>query len=364
MRRGLSCRDYGENPGRSMSADVSRALHARAGLQYAQAQVSLALRGAEQSAETCLMYLLASEESSQIAAEVVTAQRRLDVLNRIVMGLRAVYAHAEARSGDGVEDGEDKPAPRLDLLERIDADIAAMIGEMPDDETLRASYNELNDARGNLSQRGDSQSMLESTLEQTAEKLERWRKEADGLRAIIERGHSVLGKTRRVRELLGNEGLSRSKILTLQRIMGRARTESHDSSLRIRSESPFVTLMMRSIEKRLTEAKKVNADLDALRREFESARHHVWNHYQMRIDNDTGIEHRISVEGRFEHGVRLFADPRYFCEVTAEGPAQSEFSPPPSQGEIVRYVCAGGRTRHEPIESASTAATAPEPALA
>ncbi len=347
--RGLSCRDYGEDPGREMTIDVTRALQARGTLQCVRSQMSLALQGAEQSAETCLTYLLAEEDSARIAEEVCASQRRLDMLSRIVLGLRAIYAQVEAYHADmGDVEFSAKPG-RPTAAERIGADLAAIVEDAPANDPVRAMYDELKATRNRLVQERPKHLVLQSTLEEIAGKLETWRAEAGRLRESIRRGQKSLAQSGRIKDMLGGDSAAKSRVIAFHRIVDRARAEPRESRLRARAESTFITTMSRTIEKRLAEARKLKAETDATRREFEEARRKVWNLYQMRIDDEDGIERAISVEGAFEGRVRMYVDPRLNRDTRGGLPDAHAFVPSPSHSGRVRYVCAGGRIREMPL---------------
>ena len=342
LRRGLSCRDYGEDPGSAMNADVSRALRARGALRYSRAQMSLALRAAEQAAETCLGFLLAADETSRTAEEVIAAQRRLDVLSRIMLGLRALYSEAEA--------GDTDPSANVDSLERIDSEIAASLGETSENDPVRALYLDLSATRGQIGQHRVRNALLQATLGEIAEKLKRCRSEAERLRESIRLGLGKLSQPTSTRDVHGATTAANSKVLRLQRVLERARAEPHGSPLRTKADSAFTGSMSRTIEQRIAEAKRLRSETEDLRRKFEEAQSLVWNLYQMRVEDDDGLERAITIEGIFEGDVRMFVDPRLMARPDNVADLTA-FIPSPSREERIRYICGGGRIR----EAAMTA---------
>lgn len=350
LRAGLSCKDYGENPGRAMRADVSRALHHRARLNCIQERLTLAIRDAEGAAETGLMYLLASHDAGRVAEAVVSARRRLDVLARILLGLRTLYAQAEAASESA--EGEDASAGAHDggdAIDQIEAEINSLLQDMPGDVTLRSPYAELKDSRKRVKLGGRNRMLLRSSIEEITQKLERWRRESDELSAAILRGQQKLASRIRIQEVIGADTAHHSKVLALQRLLARAKSENRGVPLRDRSESAFMSLMTRTIEKRLTEAKRLNKEVETHRDEFNIARQKVLNEYQMQLPEESGAEHRITVEGVFDAGIRIFADPRYVADFGNELPEEATLTVGASHGQPARYVCVGGHVCEEKI---------------
>jgi hypothetical protein len=291
------------------------------------------------------MFLLGADETSRIAEEIIAAQRRLEILNRIILGLRALYSEAEA--GEDEASGESE-ATSPSVLDRIDSEISPMIGETADDDTVRAMYRDLTTTRGQIGQHRAKSALLKATLDEIHAKIERCRSEAERLRESIRHALETLARTARVRDVLGDTPASKSKVLTFHRVLERARTEARDAPLRMRAASAFITTMSRTIEKRIADAKRLKFETDSLRREFEEAQRHVWSLYQMRIDEDDGIDRSITVEGAFEGDVRMFIDPRFMSR-TETVAVESAFIPSPSNDGRVRFVCAGGRIREVAI---------------
>jgi hypothetical protein len=343
LRRGLSCLDYGEKAAGTMTADISRALRARGALQCVRSQMSLALRSAEQAAETCLMFLLVADGAARAVEDICVAQRRLEILNRIVLGLRALYAEAEAQEHEG--NGAVAEGQNPSVADRIEAELSAMIHDSPGNDPVREMYKDLTTVSGMLAQRRLKRIVLKTTLEEIVTKLDRSRSEAERLRETIRRGQEQLAHSGRVREILGGEPVAKSRVLTFQKVMERARAEHRESALRVRSESPFIVTMSRTIDKRIAEARKFKCETDALRRRFEEAQRVVWNLYQMRIDEDDGLDRAISVEGAFTGVVRMYFDPRILAADASDASPESAFIPSPSSSGRVRYICAGGRIR-------------------
>lgn len=347
FRRSLSCKDYGENPGKQMTIDVTRALRTRAELQCVRQQLHLVLKEAEDCAETALTYILAGDAAGQLAGEVLGAQRRLDVLNRVLLGLRALYAEAEAKMD--VSSEEEEGAAEPDFFDRLDGEMKQIINEQPDDAQLAESYNQVTQSRQRLQSVRGNRKLMSSALADIGEKLQHWRQEFITLEETVRLGRENIRKSVEAKELF-EEGRGRSRVLTLQRLLKRANEPGTNERLRKRVDTPFVTLMTRTIEKRLTQAKKYKEEADRLQSVFDTARDGVWKQYQMRIEAGDSAGHRITVEGCFENKAKFYTDPAYLTMPSEEVPRGGVRMVTSSGGQPTRYVCTGSVIAEEPFE--------------
>lgn len=347
FRRSLSCKDYGENPGKQMTVDVTRALRSRAELQCVRQQLQLMLKEAEDCAETALTYILTGDAAGQLAGEVLAAQRRLDVLNRVLLGLRALYAEAEAKMDASSEEVEETAA-EPDFFDRLDGEMKQIISEQPSDAKLVESYEEVAQSRKRLQSVRGNRKLMSSALADIGEKLQHWRQEFIALEETVRLGRENIRKSVEAKELF-EEARGRSRVLTLQRLLKRANEPGTNDRLRKRMETPFVTLMTRTIEKRLSQVKKYKEDADRVQSEFDKARDAVWKQYQMRIEAGDSAGHRITVEGCFENKAKFYTDPAYLTMPSEEVPRGGVRMVTSSGGQPTRYVCTGNMIAEEPI---------------
>ncbi len=352
FRRSLSCKDYGENPGKQMTIDVTRALRTRAELQCARQQLQLVLKEAEDAAETALTYILAGDAAGQMAGDVLSAQRRLDVLNRVLLGLRALYAEAEAKI-DGTGE-EEEAAAEPDFFDRLDGEMKQIISEQPNDATLTESYDQVAESRKRLRGVRGNRKLMSSALADIGEKLQHWRQEFIALEETIRLGRENIRKSIEAKELI-EEAQGRSRVLTLQRLLKKAGERGASERLKKRIDTPFVTLMTRTIEKRLMAAKKYKDESDRLQKDFDAARDVVWKQYQMRIEAGDSAGHRITVEGCFENKAKFYTDPAYITMPNEEVPRGGTRLITSSGGNPTRYVCIGSMIAEEPFEQAEEA---------
>jgi len=360
FRRSLSCKDYGENPGKAMDTDVARAYRCRAELQRVRQRLNLAVGEAENAAETALTYALAGDAAGQIAGEVLSAQRRLDVLNRVLIGLRTLYAEAETKVD--TEEGEEIAAEDFSLdggfLDQLDSEMGQIIAEDPADNTLKLSYDEVAQTRQRITKSAGKRKLMRAALTEISEKLARWRDDFTQLEKEVREGRERIRQSVPVVEALRDSGAARSRVLALQRLMQRAAEPGPNEGLRKRIEAPVTVLLLRTIEKRLALSRKFKEESLRLQKEFDALRDGVWNKFQVRVETADSSEQRIVIEGRFETSVRLLTDSAYLTLSPGEVPRGGERLATASKDEPMRYVCVGGRIDGESIEESAEAALA------
>lgn len=360
FRRSLSCKDYGEDPGKAMATEVARALRCRGELERLRQRLRLAIGEAEAAAETVLTYALAGDVAGKIAGEVLAAQRRLDVLNRVMIGLRTLYSAAEANveAGEGSDTITDDAASDGDFFDQLDSEINQLMSEQPEDDSLKTSYEEVVQTRQKMKSTGNNRKLMRAALSDISDKMARWRDEFIQLENEVKEGREKIRKSVQSADLFQDAGSARSRVLTLQRLMHRAAENDANDGLRKRLEMPFATLLLRTIEKRLTLSRKFKDDADRLQKQFDELRDRVWNKFQMRIDSAESSSLRIVVEGRFETNVRLLSDPAYLTCPPEEVPRGGMRLAISSGEHSTRYMCVDGQISEEPIEQPA------EPSLA
>ncbi len=360
FRRSLSCKDYGENPGAVMTTKLTRALRCRAELERVRQRLSLAIGEAENAAETVLTYVLAGA-AGQVSGEVMAAQRRLDVLNRVLIGLRTLYAVAETKvdTGEGDELVAEDSASDGEFLDQLDSEINQMMSEQPADASLKTSYDDVVQSRQRIRSSSGSPKLLRAALSDVSEKLARWRDEFEQLKRDVREGRAKIRQSMQAAGFFQDPGEARSRVLALRRLIQRAATHDQNDGIRKRLDAPFSTLLLRTIEKRLAVSRKCKDDAARLQKQFDELRDYVWTNFQLRIDSGDSSDRRIVAEGRFETSVRMLSDPDFLSLPPGEVPRGGARLAIPSGDQRARYVCVDGQIAEEiiqePVEPASAA---------
>jgi len=355
FRRSLSCKDYGEDPGKKMSVEVTHALRVRADLERLRQRIRIAIAEAESAAESVLTFALAGDAVARVAGEVVAAQRRLDVINRVLLGLRALYASAESavEAGDAAESDVDET-----FLDELDGELRQIMTEHPSDAEMHASYNEVVQSRQQLKRSGGNRKLTRAALSDVSLKLARWRDEFVKLDQEVREGRAKIRTLVQSSDLVQDPGAARSRVLALQRVVQRAEARGVDDPLRKRFDAPFATVLMRTIEKRLALSRKLKEDTERVQKEFDLSRDAVWTRFQMRIDTGDPAEARIVVEGRFETTVRLASDPAFLTATPEDIPGGGVCIAVSTGNRIARYVSVGGHITEESVETSAAPALA------
>lgn len=350
FHRSLSCKDYGENPGKTMASDVSRAIRLRGQLWRARQELQMAVQSAEQSAEAALMHLFGGEESSRMVKEMATAQRRLEVLHRIVLGMRTMYSQAEAGlEGEDDENSRQEWDNAANLVKVIEDDIDHLLSDLPDETELRGARTEMSTLRTQFADSSQNRHTLTEAMVGLGDRLTRWRHESEELGEKISKLQGALRKKVQTSGIFGQGPMAKSRVLSLQKVLSHARTQDPASPLNQRMESAFVGLMLKTIHKRLAEAQKHKSDVERLHQNFQEARDLVWTEYQMRVADDDSAETVMVAEGRFGSNVKLYADPIYALGEFPDVPAGGSLSARDTGSNRTRYTCRAGIVQEEPF---------------
>ena len=359
FRKRLSCKDYGEKPGRQMSSDVSLGMRLRSKLLYANRQMVLALSEAEQSAANAITYLLIGEDVRVLVDRMVSAQARLNVVNRIMMSLSALYsdaacnleaAEAEDRADTQARTGADTGL----LLDELSNDIDRLQDDADPDGDVREERKEIAEVRKNLLTRSTSPLALNNTLAELGEKLARWRREATQLEETIGENESRIRAALQAKNLLIEDSKKKTKIIALKEIISKIQEGPKGSEAARRVSAPFTSLMLRSIHTRIEYSRKFHQEIAALRTEFHEVKAKVWELYQLDLDDEDEAQIEMRASGIFDPGVRLHADPIFLNDGTPSSPGASIVTGV-NNGEPSLFVCRSGIISEVPIE---------EPALA
>ena len=356
FRKRLSCKDYGEEPGLQMSADVSHALHLRGKLHFTNQQMVFALSEAEQFAGNAISYLLVGEEVKVHVDRMTAAQGRLNVVNRIILTLDTLYSESSSKleapsEEEGQESQFDQDEDANQLLDDLDTDIDRLEEDTEEEKTLAPEKEEIAHLRQNLLSCGSTPEALAKRLGELGQKLNRWRKEAETLGTAIQEHEERTRAALRTKNLLIDESKKKTRLLALKEIIAKVKAGSSDSRIAIRVADSYTSLMLRSIQSRVELSKKFHAELKTIRAEFQVARDRVWESYQMDIDEVDDSQMEMRASGIFDSGVNLHADLLFLKGDAPPGPAGSITTGANGHNPSL-YLCRAGTISKIPIEEA------------
>jgi hypothetical protein len=343
FRNRLTAEDYGEDSGPRMKQLLSRALRLRNQITQLLRGVSLSEQEAEQYSANILMQVLGGDQLRSVLDEVVSAQRRLTVLNRIIMGLGVLCARIEERIDAATSRGKasQRRAQRADpAFEEIENEMKLLEEEAPTDQDLMDEQKRLLELRDRINVAGQSGVHLTSALLGIEQRLEQWAEEAEGLTQIV-REKEPLARALTGRKEQAEEGPSMRQMLG--RLVATAEQRPQNDPLAERMRSSFARLMLRQVHSRIKAAEKARAKVETLRADFRQVRDDLWSRYQVRLPEDeTAPDTQARAQGRFEMGVKLYSSP-HFLDCDEETTTKGILVTPDSGRSVVTYVRHPGR---------------------
>lgn len=307
FRNGFSCKDYGEIPGREMARLLSKAMRLRRQLNYAKQVRDLANREAEQIASNVLMFLLGGEAIKKILDDTVKAQSRLNVLNRIILGLYDLYvaSHNDVDEGDsaGPEEGE------FDLgLFGFEEEVADLQPEGGIDADLREEHDNITQMEQELVTAKKERKLLPTTQLAIQRRLANWIHESRELTGRIQQNERSIQQEINWTKLVPGDDEA-TKLVMLRRLLVASKNDKLEGPIPERIRSSYVSLMLRLIRSRVEKATRSRKSIQALRTAFKEASEEIWNAYQVRLteDEDDPLK-RATATGRYGTNVKLYAD--------------------------------------------------------
>ncbi len=345
FRKGLSCRDYGEAPGKEMSRALSKALRLRRSRAHGLRTTQLAAREAEQFASSALMYILGGDKIKKNLADTLAAQRRLDVLSRIISGMRFLYTaaqeHLEARqSNEGIarEGTEEFQSSLSELM----SDFPELQGEDPLDSDLVERKAHVLQLKNDLSGAIKNPAFVAKILIELEDNLREWFEEAKTLATFIQSNEKRLHESVGWKHLKALEGENVIKVTALRQVVKAAENLPRGDAVAMRAQSTFVRLMLRNIRTRLSLARSAREILRKTQIDFEKARTEVWNKFQVRVEDNESDEMQETgiAKGRYDAHINLYADASF---LESESIPEGRHLITPGHGdEEVTYACKAG----------------------
>lgn len=334
FRTRLTCRDYGESPSREMAKALSASYRLRRRVHHTKRITFVSAREAEEFASSALLYLLGGEKVKRLLDETMTARRRLDVLNRIILSVSDLYVrNSSARNddGSGARYAQEPPQELAGPLEGSDGADADLIEAR---NQISAALSDLASSRGEMSR----EPLLFVSLH---DKTSGWLEEADDLEARIRSNEELIEETVGWKNIRAKDGSRVMKLGALRQVMAAARDRPPEDPLAKRLQSPFVKNMLRLVRNRVDSAKRARTIYQEVRLEFLKSKDEVWRTYNVRIEEDEDEDTKdMSCTGRYDPDVTFYADP----SLLGQGHEASKGQVMASRGEdaVLTYRCRAG----------------------
>ncbi|MBI1320303.1 MAG: hypothetical protein GC168_15355 [Candidatus Hydrogenedens sp.] len=333
LRRELSCEDYGEMTGGDLRKLLSSAYRLRRLLHNYEHLAVQARREAEHSAQAMLMFLFGGGESKRALDELVAARKRMDVLERVRCNVLSLL--------DGVQEGL-----AVSMLgdEEADSDLPMLdVDDEASAEELRAENEKLARLRQSMLGGRMTRRQTEELLEQARAKLAELRAETERLAGIAAAKEREIQGSAQYQKLFA-ASKEATKLQVLQRVLPALRKQPEDSPGGKRLRTPFTVRGLRTIERRLLQARQLEEHVDSYRRDFRAVTERLGKEFQIQVLENPDDENRSTyVNGRFEEGIRIYLD--VLPEEPAKVSPDAVIITPEDDGGIRMYLRAKDGTR-------------------
>ena len=324
MQRRVACEQVGKLMDEGAGRLMSKLAGARRGIRHNDTLIQVAQLECEHFANNALIYLVGGENSREKLEELNRAERRLAFLDRIIAGIEVLSDAAEDRLARGSRAEGSEQAWR-----ELESELASQIQENAVDEDLAGARDELNTLARRLNGTTGPPSALLSRLR---EKRLAWLYERKELQRVINQLNDELRQP-----LPGQEPYDRflgeaSRLDVLTRVMQKARARPAGDRLRERAQSPFLQVMLKTIDAR---RRRIKAYLESQARytqEYHELSERLLRQYHL---NPPGLDAEDdappTVTGYFEEGTTLCTELCFLDE--SERDAASVLSPSGPPGE-------------------------------
>jgi hypothetical protein len=333
LRRELSCEDYGEVTGTDLRRLLSAAYRLRRLLHNYEHLAVQSRREAEHSAQALLMFLFGGGEAQRALDELVAARKRMDVLERVRCNVLSLL--------DGVQEGL-----ALSALETGEADAEVPALEIEDDtfaEELRAENEKIKKLHQTMLGGRLSRRQTEELLEQAREKLADLRVQTDKLAAIAAAKEREIQSSAQYQKLF-EASREATKLQVLQRVLPALQKQPSDSPAGKRLRASFTVRALRTIERRIAQARHLEEQVEAFRKDFRAVTERLGKEFQIQVLENPDDESTATLAtGRFEEGIRIYLD--VLPEEPAKVSPDAVIVTPEDDGDIRMYLRAKDGSR-------------------
>lgn len=320
LRTGLSCQDYGEEPGSEALRCLAQAAGFQRRISALETRILYSQSEAEHAARNAIVYLTGKDQLHPVAERLGQAEHRLAQVNRIRAVLQTLVELGEDRlsrleriKGLSAEESESLEESSLDDVTSDFAQLEAEGGFAKD------VTDELADIAGVKERMLGSSSDLRKTassLHQLRERRTFWDREAIELRAVIAKYEAQLREVFTAKEVLDNKSGTLPTVTLLKQFLSavKARSKSPDDPLVRRMQSSFVQLSLRTVSTRMDRLAAYGESRDKLNEQLHAVAEVLRKEYQIAVPLDDYARIQPRVTGLFESGVKIYADPYLLTE--------------------------------------------------
>lgn len=257
----------------------------------------------ERTAASAISYMLGGEVVRTQVEEIRKAERRLQFLERLIVGLDALNESAEAQP-DSVDEVDSDPesdsewdeftTPWTDDSEPDDVESAWV----QDERELSQLGETLGRTRADVRTR--------EALFRWSEKRLEWVRERNEVLGAIERRRAELKRLMGRVESVNSLDLQLSKQRQLAVLLESRRDRNAKADWADRVAKPFMRLLLRNIASQRNRANHYGQNVPVLRDRLKQMSEQLLRDYSVRLDVDD-TRRQPAVSGRFDQGIRIYA---------------------------------------------------------
>jgi hypothetical protein len=320
LRQDLSCEDYGEVPGPEALRLMSRAARVRRQLADLRTQIAYTESEAEHAARGAIVYLTGGGQlHPQVAERMQYAQQRLALMNRLVAMLRTVVEMAEDRlhrmaraAGKATVEDQEGHEESSRNFDQMHSEATAFENEMGSETDIHEEFEGVRGLKNSLFALGADTKRVSNILHLLRDRYDRWTREREELNAGIRRYEAELQEIIRGQEKVLGARSEMSRVDLLRQLVAamKERGLPADDPMVKRLQSTFIRIALRNVNSRTERGRALHQSLGLRREEFRAVAESLRREYQIVLtegqpDDGPGA----TVTGRFERGVRIYADP-------------------------------------------------------
>ncbi|MCC6699598.1 MAG: hypothetical protein IT365_28490 [Candidatus Hydrogenedentes bacterium] len=342
LKTELTCQDYGEEPSPDATKLIAQAAGFRRRIAALQTRISYTQGEAEHAARNAIVYLTGKDQLHPVAERLGEAEHRLAQVSRIRTVLQTLARMAEDRlerlvrvHGASLKEISDSLDDATRHLEDLNSDFAQIESEGGFAHDIKQELADIAGLRARLFGPTGDVRKVGATLQLIRDRLAAWDKESVELAANIAKYENELREVFAGREGTGSAADVLPTVNLLKQLLAavRSRSTSPDDAYARRLQSSFMQLSLRTVGSRMDRLNQLLASLEDLRAQMRTLAETLRKDFQIAVPLDEGAAAAPKVTGRFETGIKIFAD-SYLLD-----------DPNPPKGAMLETVNSGDATR-------------------
>lgn len=325
LRRSLSHEDYGEQVDRETVRLLIGAHGRRRRVRELRELMAMVKRESEHYAKNALLYISGGEKVTAQIESMETGERRLAFLDRVIAGVESMIQSVDdrynaRRLAQAKEAGAEMDDSALELLRK---ELQAIEQEGGIDPELADKREEILRLHRELREKGNEVAEAVRSITTLWDRASAWLRERHALAESLERERQNVQRSIGTVAILERVSAEYSAVKVLQQILQAAKDQPATSAIVTRIRHPFVRLMLRQIENRANRLKTYAAALKQTESEYAENVQTLLTDHQVQLP-PTILPNEPeggAVRGRFDAGVRIYADIRAYeaREITGVG---------------------------------------------